>query len=117
LLDKGISNMDVNAKTQDGGVSNLAIGNFTGDGTAANVELGFRPRIVKVINLTDRIVWEWHDGMAATHCLKAVAAGTQTDDVTSAIVAKGGAGADFRGFTLSADANVSAKAIHFYAMG
>jgi hypothetical protein len=37
---------------------------------------------VKVINMTDVIVWEWHRGMAATNTLKTVAAGTTTVDTT-----------------------------------
>jgi len=109
--------MDDIATTQDGGVSNLAVGSFTSDNTAVNVNTGFKPRYVKVINLTDKIVWEWTYDMAATHTLKTVAAGTITDDTTSAIVAHGGPDGDFRGFALSAAAAGNAKVIHYIAFG
>ena len=45
---------------------------------------GFKPRKVKVINLTDRIQYEWFEGMTQGDYLKTVAAGTrtlETDDV------------------------------------
>lgn len=105
------------ATTQDGGVSNLAIGSLTSDNSAVAITTGFKPRYVKVINLTDKIVWEWTADMAATHTLKTVAAGTITDDTTSAIVPHGGPDGDFRGFTLSAAAADNAKVIHYIAFG
>src|SRR5262245_51691115 len=102
--------------TQDGGVSNLAVGSFTGAGEAVNVITGFKPRYIRVINLTDRMVWEWTYDMAATHALKTINDGTATDDTGSAIVAKGGQD-DFRGFVLSATLAANAKVIHYVAFG
>lgn len=104
------------ATTQDGGVSNLAVGSFTSDNTVVDITTGFKPRYVRVINLTDVITWEWTRDMAATHSLKQVAAGTQTDDTTSAIVPKGGQD-DFRGFRLAAAAVGNNKVIHYIAFG
>src|SRR5690606_11933254 len=72
----GDFSMDVIAESQDGGVSNLAIGEFVGDGTITHVTTGFLPRYIKLVNLTERITFEWYRGMAATHTLKTVAAGT-----------------------------------------
>jgi hypothetical protein len=46
---------------------------------------GFRPRRVTVFNLTDRISYEWFEGMTGTHCLYAVAAGTRTLDTAAKI--------------------------------
>ena len=43
---------------------------------------GFRPKRVIVHNLTDRISWEWNQGMAVGTSLKTVAAGTRTLDTT-----------------------------------
>lgn len=39
---------------------------------------GFRPRYVRVDNVTDRTKWEWYEGSAAATCLQTVAAGTVT---------------------------------------
>lgn len=44
---------------------------------------GFRPKHVTVINLTDRIQWDWYQGMAVGSCIKTVAAGTRTLDVAN----------------------------------
>lgn len=104
------------ATTQDGGVSNLAVGSFTGAGADVEVTLGFRPRYVRFINLTDRIEYEWVDGMAAGHTLKTVAAGTRTDDSGGIIVPKGGADS-YRGFLVLAAAAIDTKLCHYYAFG
>lgn len=45
---------------------------------AISVNPGFRPRYVCIENLTDRIKYEWYEGMTGTHYLKTVAAGTRT---------------------------------------
>lgn len=47
------------------------------------VNPGFRPRYVCAENLTDRIKYEWYEGMATTDCIKTVAAGTRTLDTGS----------------------------------
>jgi hypothetical protein len=39
---------------------------------------GFKPRYVRVENVTDRIMWEWYEGSAAATCQLTVAAGTRT---------------------------------------
>lgn len=97
------------ATTQQGTVSNFATGSYTGDGTATVVSTGFLPRWVKVFNLTDATVWEWVEGFAATQALKTVTAGTTTVDTGSAIVVGD------RGFTVSATASASGKAIVWLA--
>lgn len=103
--------------TQDGGVSNHAVGSFTGAGEDVDINCGFVPRYVKFINLTDRTIHEWTYDMAATHTLKTVAAGTITDDTTSAIVVSNGIDGDFRGFTVPAAVAISAKVCHYIALG
>lgn len=53
---------------------------------------GFKPRYVCVDNVTDRIKYEWYDGMAATDYIKTVAAGTRTigtDSKLAVVVADG----------------------------
>lgn len=104
------------ANTADGGVSNLSVGDFVGAGAIVEVTLGFRPRYVKLVNLTDRIVHEWIDGMAATHTLNIAADGTMTDNTGSHIVPKSGADS-YRGFEVAAAAAVNAKQYHYIAFG
>jgi hypothetical protein len=58
--------------------------------------IGFKPRYVQVVNLTDRITFEWYEGMAADSMIQTVAAGTRTL-VTSAAITVSDAG-----FTLAA---------------
>ena len=63
-----------------------ASGYFTGTGDAVVIATGFQPTRVRVIDETDVIIWEWDRGLAATHTIKQVTAGTTTVDTTSAIV-------------------------------
>lgn len=46
------------------------------------VDVGFKPSYVNFVNLTDRVSGEFYDGMADNSCLKTVAAGTRTLEVT-----------------------------------
>lgn len=46
------------------------------------VPLGFTPKYVAWENVTDRIKGEWYEGMADNSCIKTVAAGTRTLEVT-----------------------------------
>ena len=73
--------LTTNTVSQSGSVRNHAIGQVVTDsGTAAvtTFTVGFTPRYVKFVNLTDRIVDEWYEGMAADSSLHTVAAGTIT---------------------------------------
>ena len=93
-------------------ITEFSSGSFTSDNTATTVTLGFKPRWVKVINTTDVIVWEKIEGMAATHSVKTVTAGTTTIDTGSAILIN----ADGT-ITLSATAVGNSKAISWVAIG
>jgi hypothetical protein len=55
--------MQDTASSNTSGIANFATGTFTGDGTICEVNLGFKPRYVKLVNLTDRIVNEVTDTM------------------------------------------------------
>lgn len=46
--------------------------------TPASIELGFVPKYIRVVNATDRIEFEWFDGMTSAHALMTIAAGTRT---------------------------------------
>lgn len=57
--------------------------------------IGFKPKYLKFLNLTDRVQVEWYEGMTASQNMLTVAAGTRTLDTTaSAIVV------DDRGFSI-----------------
>ena len=49
-----------------------------GSPAVATLYPGFKPRYVRVENVTDRIMWEWYEGSAAATCQLTVAAGTRT---------------------------------------
>src|SRR5262245_19117862 len=76
-----------NTQTSNMGVYNIAVGRLSGTYTAADftITLGFVPRYFCIENLTDRIKYEWYEGMTGTHYLKTVAAGTRTLDTSSGI--------------------------------
>lgn len=100
------------------GVVNFATGSFTGDGNATTVTLGFVPRRVHLINVTDRIEQIWQEGMAATTTLNRAADGAGTANTSSLIVPKGTAATDtYRGFAVAAGAAVNAKAYVWSAWG
>lgn len=76
----------------DQDTGNFATGKIVYDATAivatdyTKVTLGFRPRYVKWVNLTDRTVVEWREGFGVNECQKTVAAGAITLDTTAAAV-------------------------------
>ena len=53
---------------------------------AATITLGFRPYYFHWLNATDRIGYEWYNGMAAGTTHKSVAAGTRTLDTGDAAI-------------------------------
>ena len=62
-------------------VPNLAVLRITTDASAAvntTFQVGFLPRIVKMVNITDSIMDEWFDGMAADNAVHTIAAGTRS---------------------------------------
>jgi hypothetical protein len=103
------------ATTNDGGVSNLAVGSFTGDGTITNCNCGFKPRYLRLINLTDRTTYEITADMDAGDALKTVAAGTMTEDASN--IQLSGSDGTFRGFTIPAAIAITAKEFHYVAFG
>ena len=101
-----------NTQTNSNGVSNLAVGKLVSDAGAAaalTITLGFTPRYVKFVNLTDRITDEWYEGMASASSLHVVAAGTQTLETTNGIAVSGST------FTLTATTMVASKTFYWEA--
>jgi hypothetical protein len=81
--------LTTNTQKSAGGVVNAASGVWASDAGVTGVPFiftcGFNPRYVAFLNVTDLIVDEWWDGMAANSSLHQVAAGTLTLAVTAAI--------------------------------
>lgn len=101
-----------NTQTNSNGVVNYAIGKVVTDGgaaAAATFSLGFTPRKVKFVNLTDRITDEWFEGMASASSLHAVAAGTLTLETTNGIAVSGPS------FTVTATTLVASKTFYWEA--
>jgi hypothetical protein len=83
-----LNSTGISAISQQGGISNFASGIYTGDGSGSiQVNAGFTPRYVQVVDITDITTWEWQECFPTTNTLKSVAAGTQTIDTGSLIVA------------------------------
>lgn len=69
-------------------VMNVATGRYLDDAgspAAPTITIGFVPRFVEWFNVTDRISYQWFDGMAAASALKQVAAGTRTLELSEGI--------------------------------
>ena len=88
----------------------FAVGGDTFDATAivaaefTRVTTGFKPKYVCWENITDRVKGEWYEGMAANSCIKTVAAGTRTLEITSG---NGGITVDDRGFRVLQNATLA----------
>lgn len=75
------------------------------------VEVGFTPKYIEFVNLTDRIKVEWYEGMAANTCLKTAAAGTGTLETTNGGIticdSSGNANVDGRCFKVAQNATLA----------
>lgn len=80
--------MTTNLMTQVSGIVNHAVGRVVTNADAAadtTFNPGFVPRVVRWVNLTDRITDEWYEGMAADSALETAAAGTRTLETSGGI--------------------------------
>lgn len=111
--------MASSATSQALGVVEFASGSFTGAGAAEVVTVGFKPRHVKVYNVTGVIMWEKMEGFVTNTCVKTVTAGTTTSDTTSAILLGDDTTANgLKGtFTVSTGAAVNAQLLSWVAFG
>lgn len=57
--------------------------------TAASYKVGYKPRYVRVDNVTDRIMLEWYEGMATGTGIKTLAAGTRSLESSGAVAVSG----------------------------
>lgn len=94
------------------GVQRTVRGSFTGTGADLDVTtVGFRPRAVKLTNVTGLVTAEWQDGMADDSMVKRVTAGDMTNPTSNGITPLA------TGFTVGADTdvNVSGEIVFFEA--
>jgi hypothetical protein len=88
----------------------FAVGKVVFDATAITAtdyvefDIGFKPKYVQFLNITDRIGGEFYEGMADNSCLKTVAAGTRTLEVTGG---NGGITLTDRGFRVLQNATLA----------
>ena len=95
-------------------VRNQTIGQVVSDAGAAADTLfvtGYLPRVVRFINLTDRITIEWFEGMAADSAIQTVAAGTRTLITTAGITVAQ------NGFSVKAATLIASKTFTYEAIG
>lgn len=110
--------------TQAAGITNCATGYATTSAAAATATsfvVGFKPRIVRFHNVTDRISDEWIQGMPAASAIHSVAVGTRTLETTNGItvgeVTDSSTGTVGWGFTVTAVTAVASKVFAWEAVG
>jgi hypothetical protein len=101
--------------------NNTITGKIVFDGTSITaadyiqLDVGFKPRYVRVENLTDRIAVEFWQGMTDDNCLKTAANGTKTLETTNQ-----GVTLIDRGFRVSQNATLAviaaSKTLYFTAI-
>ena len=104
--------LSTNTQSNTNGITNFAVGKVVTDAGAAaatTFTLGFAPRKVRFVNLTDRIVDEWFEGMASASSLHTVAGGTVTLETTNGIAVSGNT------FTVTATTMVASKTFYWEA--
>ena len=98
------------------GIRLVARGSFIGTGAQLDVtSVGFRPRRVRLLNVTGICTGEWQDSMADAAMFKVVDSGTNLTDLT--FVTTNGITPLSTGFRLGADTdlNVAAEVVHWEA--
>lgn len=95
-------------------VTRMATGAYLDTGTVAAYtysDLGFKPRYIRVINLTSGDESCWIEGMTAAHSYKRVAAGTGAATTSLGLTVTD------RGFTfgLDLDMNATSEQVYFVA--
>lgn len=82
---------------------------------AAVLTLGYIPRYVRFINVTDRIEYEWFEGTVNGTTLKTVAAGTRTLDTADVAISVSSANQSAGVVTIGAAAILQNKQCRWYA--
>jgi len=103
------------SQTPDAGIVQRTVGRYliTTGAAAITISCGYKPRYVRVVNVTDRIMMEWFEGMTAATGVKTIADGTRTLAATNGITVSEG------GFIIGFDTDLVAnnKQISWIAFG
>jgi len=91
---------------------NCEPGTLTGTGLARTITLGYRPAYVKIIDQTNNIIWEFVDGMMATHTLRQTIASPAVNSVTTS----SDIAISDTGFSITATLNASSAALVYIAV-
>lgn len=97
-------------------VRNDSIGRFTTDSTGpvdTSFNIGYTPRYVRVINLTDGNQLEWFEGMAPDSAVQTTAAGAASLITTAGITAN----STIAGFSLKAASLPASKTFTYQTIG
>lgn len=97
-------------------VRNEAIGRFTTDATAAadtSFNIGYTPRYVRLINLTDGNQLEWFEGMAADSAIATTQAGAATVITSNGITVN----STIAGFSVKAASIPASKTFTYQTVG
>lgn len=96
-------------------LNNVAVGRYidTGTVTAFTITTGFKPRYVRVQNITSGDQEEWYEGMTAAHALKTNSTGTAAQITSLGITVSE------NGFTLGVDTDivVTSEQLSWIAIG
>ena len=100
--------------------NNIASGKVAGTGAALNVSIGFKPRVVCLINVAagGLISIDWNVDMGEATGFKRIATGVASQLAALGVSQYAGSqGANTEGFTIGADAdmNVNGEYIHYIA--
>ena len=104
--------LTTNTQSNGAGITNVAVGSVVTDAAAAAVttfSCGFIPRYVKFVNITDRTVDEYWEGMAVSSSLHTVAVGTLTLELVNGITISG------NGFSVTAATILPSKSFSWIA--
>jgi len=84
------------------GVNRMMTGAVTGTGSALNVRtVGFRPRVVELLNVGGNVTAKWVEGMADASAVKYITDGTQS------LITSDGITPLSDGFTIGADTDIN----------
>lgn len=85
--------------------SNCATGTQTMSGSAVTLVCGFKPKVVRVLNTTNKSTGQWNDLMPDAAVFKTIDSGVGTTDITYATT--NGITPTFNGFTIGTDASMN----------
>ena len=112
--------MTTNTQSNAAGVLNHATGLVVTNADAAAAQVftcGFIPRKVRWVNVTDRVINEWYEGMASPSSVAEAVTGDKTLETTNGITVGTSAAGTAGTFTVAAAIIVASKTHVWEAIG